>query len=247
MNTLELTLLSGIVFSVTSFVIGLSKSGIPGLGLLLVPIMLIAFPAKESVGMLLPVLMVGDIVAIVSYRKFARKDLLLRVVPIAFVAIILGALLLSRLNNSGMTHLLGWLVLALCAVDLIKSRGWIKNPADNWWFKSIVAGLAGLASTLGNAAGPVMSIFFIMAKLSPQEQLGTAAWFFLFVNIIKLPFFISQGMLQLSWLPTIAWMIPPLLLGALCGKLIVSRIRREVFNAWVRALAIAGGVLLVIK
>ena len=43
---------------------------------------------------------------------------------------------------------------------------------------------------IGNAAGPVMTIYFLSIGFKKNKFIGTAAWFFLFVNVFKVPFHI---------------------------------------------------------
>ena len=106
--------------------------------------------------------------------------------------------------------------------------------------------VAGFATMTANAAGPVTSLYLVMAGLPMLEMLGTVAWFYLAVNAAKIPFSAGAGLLSVRGLAIDAALIPALLLGASAGKVIIARIDQKVFESAVLVLSLGSGVLLLL-
>ena len=84
---------------VSALIIGATKTGIVGIAILVVPLMASVFPAKESTGILLPLLIFGDIFAVSFYRHHARRSVLLRIFPFTIVGVIIGFFFMGRINS----------------------------------------------------------------------------------------------------------------------------------------------------
>ena len=174
---------------VTATLVGVAKTGVSGMAILVVPLIAMVFPAKESVGALLPLLIVGDILAVFYYRRHAQWGQLLRVVPGIAAGMMAGAVFLSRLDNDSMRIFLGVFVLLLLIVEGITRYLNVSDFKKNRFSAILVGIMAGFGTTVGNAAGPIMGIFLVMMGLDKKQLMGTGAWFFLIVNTSKLPIF----------------------------------------------------------
>jgi uncharacterized membrane protein YfcA len=142
--------------------------------------------------------------------------------------------------------LLGGIILALLALQIARQRfGW-ETSSDRRWVVSVTGLLAGFGTTVGNAAGPVMSIYLIGQKLDKQEFLGTAAWFFFLVNLSKIPLYTAFEMITPQTLTLDAALVPVVVLGALIGIYIAQRIPQQLFNLLVLVLAGIAAVRLII-
>jgi len=139
---------------------------------------------------------------------------------------------------------LGLLVLAMVALDLLRRRLRWDALAHHPVATAMVGMIAGTATTLGNAAGPVMNLYLLARGLPRHEFVGTAAWFFLLVNLTKVPVFISQQMLTLELARLTAFMAPLVLLGALVGRVLVRRVSEKLFQQIVLTLSILAGLRL---
>ena len=191
----------------------MSKAGISGMGMFVVPVLASVFGAKESTGIVLPMLIMADIFAVIYYNRHANMDLLKKVafatIGGVFVAIWIG----DVLNDSQFSILLATVVI-LGTIIMIwnETRKSVEAIPNNWFFASTAGFLGGFTTMIGNAAGPVMSIFFLALRLKKNNFIGTAAWFFLLVNIFKVPFHVTiwhtinldTFLLNLTMLPLIA-------------------------------------------
>ena len=215
--------------------IGLAKNGVPGLGILVVPLLAHAFPARESVGILLPMLIVGDVTAIILYRRHAQWRKLLGLLPYVILGGIVAGFVLARLDNESLRPLLGALILGLLVLELIRMRAnWIRLPHHPLFVGGIGVS-AGFATTIGNAAGPIMNLYFLSRALPKHQFVGTAAWFFFVVNASKVPLYVHLDMITGQTLLLNVAMVPLILLGALAGYKLLPVIPQKLFNGLVLA------------
>ncbi len=210
--------------------IGLGKSGVPGLGILVVPLMAHAFPAKDSVGILLPMLIAGDLMAIAIYRRHAQWRKLLGLVPYVVAGMVAAAFVLARVDNASLRPLLGGLILLLLLLELARMRLRLDNIPHNPLFSASIGASAGFATTVGNAAGPIMSLYLLSRELPKREFVGTAAWFFFVVNSAKVPLYAQLGMITGRSLLFNLAMLPLIGLGAYIGMRLLPRIPQRIFN-----------------
>lgn len=223
---------------------GLAKTGLPGCGILAVPLIAMVFPAKLSVGALLPLLIVGDVCAVTFYHRHAQWKKLLELFPCVLVGIALGALVLWKINSSQLKPLLGGLILILLGLELARRRfGW-ENFPHRPWFVILMGSLAGFATTLGNVAGPIMNIYFISKGFKKDEFMGTTAWYFLIFNCVKIPIYAGLGMINQTALEFDLFMIPAVLAGAFAGRLLLGIVPQRAFNFIILFLAAVAAIRL---
>ena len=252
----DLSLSTWLLFVLAALIVGLAKTSIGGLGTLSVVIFASQLPARESTGALLPLLMVGDVLAVAAYRRHANWRLLARLFPWLAVGVVLGAVFVAYVDDSAMRRSIGIVLLALVAVQLFsrhdRASGWRTDPNASHRTRvqqiatASVGICAGFVTMVANAAGPVTTIYFLMAGLPMLEFLGTGAWLFLVVNLFKLPFSIGLGLIDASSLGTDAVLAPVVLLGAGIGYLLVRRINQRQFEWLALALAAVSSVPLVL-
>lgn len=220
-----------------ALVVGISKSGVPGLGTLAIPLLAMVFPARLSVGALLPMLIAGDIFAIVHYHRHARWRSLWGLFPFVFLGMGLAALVLARITDEALRPLLGLLVLAMILLDQFRQRmGWHHLPRHPA-FIGMTGTTAGFATTVGNAAGPIMSVYFLSHDLPKENFMGTQAWYFFLVNTAKVPLYAALGMITRESLRFNLWMLPIIAVGAWIGIRILPRIPQQIFKTIVLSLA----------
>lgn len=222
------------------------KTGMPGLSLLFVPLMAMIFPAKESVAILLLLLLIGDCFAVTFYRHYAQLRTIFRLFPGVAVGIGLGSLALSHLDNNTIKPVLGWLVVGMLALDLFRRLHPEKFNAGGVIGSFLVGIIAGCSTTVGNAAGPVMGLYFLMMNLKKTQFMGTFAWFFLTVNVCKVPIYVHLGMINLSTLYLCAMMAPLTIAGALTGKKLLNIIPQKVFEQMILWLSAVSAVWLIV-
>lgn len=229
-----------------AFLVGLSKTGIPGLGILSVAFFALIFPPRESTGIVLVILMVGDIFAIASYRRNASWTHLARLFPWAVAGVVLGYFALGRVDDTQMRHLIGVIVVALVVFQFVRSRQ--AAPADDEaqlprrWVAPLAGITAGFTTMVANAAGPIMVLYFLAMRLPKLVFVGTGAWYFFTLNIFKTPFSASLGLINLSSLWVDLWLAPFCIAGALIGRPLLERINQKVFELVALALTLLAGL-----
>jgi uncharacterized protein len=232
-----------------ALLMGIAKTGVPGASIPAVAFMAEAFPdnTKLSVGAMLPLLIVGDIVAVSYYSRHTQWHRLLRLFPYVVLGMVPGYLVLWKIDSDSLRVVLGGIVLGLLGLHIGRTRlGWQRIP-DQWWFMAITGMLAGFGTTVGNAAGPVMSIYLVSQGLDKHGFIGTAAWFFFIVNVSKVPFYLLLGNITVTTLHVDLLLVPLLLAGALGGVFLLKRIPQTVFNALVLGLAAVAALRLIIS
>ena len=247
-TALEWTL--GIIASV---LIGISKTGVSGLGVLSVVLFALAFPSKVSVGIVLPVLICADVVAITSYRRHAVWSHLFRLFPWTAVGVVLGYIAMGRINDHQVAHFIGVISIALVAMQLWRRQVVATNPekADavphKWWFAAAMGILAGFTTMVANAAGPIMILYLLAAGLPKLEFMGTGAWFFFIVNCFKVPFQASLGGVSAHTLSLDLVLGPAAIIGAFIGRAILPKIKQVVFENLALTLTVAAGIKLLLQ
>ncbi len=219
--------------------IGVAKSGFSGVSMLHVLIFASLFGAKESTGVVLPMLIVGDILAVRTFRQHARWDYIRRLLPPAALGVIAGAFLVQRISEAQYKPLIGLIILALTALQLL--RLWRPALFDHVphtrWFAWGMGLLVGITTMLANGAGPIAAVYLIAVSLPKLEFVGTSAWLFLIINCFKVPFSIALGLIHPDTLLLNALLIPAIVVGLFIGRWLVHRIPQRMFDALLLAFA----------
>ena len=219
--------------------VGLAKTGIPGLGILLVVLFANVLPARASSGVVLPLLILGDLAALASYRRNLVWSHLWRLVPWAAAGVVAGWLALGRLDDAWTARTIGALILAMLALHFWRraraARGDGSPPARG---TAAVAGLAaGFTTLVANAAGPVMTLYLLAMRLPKLEFLGTGAVFFFLINWFKVPFMANLGLIDAASLGLNLRLAPAVLLGAWLGRIVARKIDQKTFETTALVLA----------
>ena len=222
--------------SLAAFLIGLSKTGVPGVGLASVMLMVYAFPGmeKNSTGAVLPLLVVADCFGVYYHNKNVQWGRLRQLFPPVLVGLVLGSLVLERLTNEQFPIFLGVIILLLLGLEFLRSRLKWDSVPHHPGFRWFMGGAAGFTTLVGNAAGPVMSIYMASQNLTKEGIMGTWAWFFFCMNLTKIPF--TSGMIfpNLQMItPQTLWfdlqLIPAIVVGAVIGKRLYAVIPEKYF------------------
>lgn len=212
-----------IMLFIVALLLGMSKTGVSGLGLMVVPLLAFGFGARESTGIMIPILIIADIYAVTHYHRSAHWKYIFKLLPWATLGILAGVLTGKMISGDQFRMLLSGMVIAglviMVARDLMRKDESIPtHPA----FAILLGVLGGFGSMVGNAAGPIFAVYLLAMRLPKNVYIGTGAWFYLIINLIKLPFHIfvwktiSAGSLSLDLVA-----IPAILLGAWSGIRIV--------------------------
>ena len=245
---IEFTYLQWIISILCALIIGFAKSGIPGTGIIVPPIMASIMPARESTGFVLPMLIMADILAIICWRRYVDWFQLIKLMPWAWLGIFLGYLGMEQISNEGLKVFIGTLILILMALSWMRDK---ILPDDkipgHWLFAAFMGTLAGANSMMANAAGPVMIIYLMAMGLSKENFIGTSAWFFWIINLSKLPFSHRLDLINPESLLANLALLPFIIAGGVTGILLVHRISQKVFDNVVKLLAAGAAVYLVLS
>ncbi|MEV0369228.1 sulfite exporter TauE/SafE family protein [Streptomyces sp. NPDC050636] len=224
-----------------ALLVGVSKTAISGVGALSVALFAAVLPAKESTGALLPLLLVGDVLAVGAYRRHADWPALLRLLPSVAAGILLGVAFVAETGDTVIRRTIGALLLAIVLHHLWQ-RARNRRPSDadsgtdevtgrQRHVRALLFGLvAGFATMVANAGGPAMSLYLLSSGFTMLGFLGTGAWFFLILNVVKLPFSIALGLITAGALALDAVLALAVLVGAVIGRACVHRINQSLFE-----------------
>lgn len=229
---------------VTSVMVGISKTGLPALGILLAPLFAEVMPARASTGALLPLLIVADAFAVFFWRRHGSWKHLVRLLPWAVVGIVAGYFAMGRINDLQMRYVMGAIVIVMLAVNVYREYVMGKDAPipTSWWFAAIAGFLAGVTTMVANAAGPVTMIYLLSMRLPKKEFIGTSAWYFFILNWLKVPFSINLGLITAPSLGFDAVLAPAVVAGAIGGLFLAKGVPEKAFMIAVQALTLVSAV-----
>ncbi|MCW1098241.1 sulfite exporter TauE/SafE family protein [Streptomyces sp. RS2] len=256
MDTMTLWHLTGWEFAALAFaalLVGFSKTAVSGANTVSLAIFAAVLPARASTGILLPVLIAGDVLAVLTYRRHAHWPTLWRLFPAVGVGVVVGTLFLVWADDAVVRTSIGVILLFMAAVTV-----WRRRRADAAEQPDEVTSrtgrvkarsygvLGGFTTMVANAGGPVMSMYLLSAGFRKLGFLGTSAFFFLIVNVSKLPFSAGLGLIDGHSLLLDAVLVVFVVPGAFLGKWAVNRINQRLFERLVIAATVVGGLQLLL-
>ena len=234
-----------------AFMVGVSKAGITGLSILSIALFNHVFPSsKQASGLVLPLLIFGDFVAVFSYRKHTQWHYLWRLFPWTAIGVVLGYFALGRVSDHTARIMVGWIIVSLVALSYW--RRYKSVPSDkpaaaiHWSIGAAIGMTAGFITLVANAAGPLMAVYLVAMRLPKMEYIGTAAVFFMLLNLFKVPFMVDLGLITVQSFAFNLALAPAVLLGALAGRWLLVRVNQNLFEQLVLLLSAIGGILLIL-
>jgi uncharacterized membrane protein YfcA len=236
------------LLALAAAIVGVSKTALPGATTISVAIFAAFLPARTSTGALLLLLIVGDVFALLTYRRHAHWPTLLRLAPPVAAGIVLGALFLAFASNSIVKPVIGVILLGMVAITLWRRRTASTDAITHTNLPATIGygTLGGFTTMVANAGGPVMSMYLLAMRTPVKVFLGTAAWFFAIVNIVKLPILIGLGLITVPVLLLDVVLIPLVVAGALLGRWMIPHIHQVLFDRIVLVLTIVGAAYLLV-
>lgn len=243
---MDLDIFGWVVVGLCAVMVGIAKTGIPGIGILVVPLMALVLPARKSTGILLGILILADLFAIFYHRRNARWGHVIRLLPAAFAGIVAGYLIMSQVNDRQLKPIIGAIVVVMLGINYwrTRTRGQDTPIPAQWWFAVGLGFIAGVTTMMANAAGPVMIIYLLAMRLPKIEFVGTGAWFFFVVNWLKVPLSASLDLMTVESVKLDLMMLPFIAVGAAAGIFFLKRIPQKAFSTIVQILAVAAAIKL---
>ena len=248
---MSITFLGWLYLVLAAGIIGISKTGFPGAGILAIPLVALVIPAKASTGLILPMLLVGDVMAVVFYRRHAVWKYLAKLMPCAAVGIVIGDQCLGVISDRQLKPLIGGVILVLLMANWWRDRrlakaGQMRVP-EGWWFAVVLGVLAGITTMMANAAGPIVIIYLLAMRLPKTAFIGTGAWFYLVLNTFKIPFSWHRGLITVQSLWLNAKLAGVIVVGGMLGLWLVKHVPEKTFTRFVQLLAALAAVQLVVS
>ncbi|MFD5073657.1 sulfite exporter TauE/SafE family protein [Streptomyces sp. NPDC058371] len=256
MNTMTLwhiSLWEFAALAAAALLVGFSKTAVSGANTVSLAIFAAVLPARASTGALLPILIVGDVLAVLTYRRHAHWPTLWRLFPAVAAGVVLGTLFLVWADDGVVRTSIGAILLLMAAVTLWRRRAARDDEPDSVATRTgrvkarSYGVLGGFTTMVANAGGPVMSMYLLSAGFRKLGFLGTSAFFFLIVNVSKVPFSVGLGLIDGKSLLLDAALAVFVLPGALLGRWAVNRINQRLFERLVIAATVVGGVQLLLR
>lgn len=246
LNSLELNNLQWLLFMLCGLLIGLSKTGLSGAGLMVVPLMAGIFGGKNSVAILLPMLIVADVFAVKYYNRHANWRYVVLLLPWAVAGIIIATFVGKIINDIQFKKVLASLI--FIGIVLMLWQDFKRNKSnipDSWWFAAILGLAGGFTTMVGNAAGPIMSLYLLSMRLPKNSYIGTGAWFFFIVNVIKIPFHVFVWKtINLQTLIVDISVIPAIIVGVILGIKIVRLFPENIYRLFIIATTVLSALFL---
>jgi uncharacterized membrane protein YfcA len=221
-----------VVIAILGFMIGFAKGGMGGLGVLLTPILALVLPVASAVGVLLPMLMVGDAFAVYMYWKEWDLDLVKRMLPTGFAGALVGTFLLSSISTDGLRIILGIFVMGVVVYKFLSDRIQAVRYEPKAWHAPAVGFLTGIASGMFNSGGPPFNSYLLFQRLKTRCFIATTAIFFALLNIIKVPGFLYTGVLDLPLLFSLWWVFLFIPLGIWVARMTLIHVSPAAFE-WI--------------
>jgi uncharacterized membrane protein YfcA len=241
------TQLNWLLFIICGILIGVARSGLSGAGFVIVPIMAGIFGGKLSVGIVLPMLIFADVFAVNYYHRHATWRYIFFTMPWALLGIIIATIFGNLIDDDTFKTFIAIMVLLGIALMIIQD-GFLKSQKipDNWWFAGILGLTGGFTSMIGNAAGQIMSLYLLAMHLPKNRFIGTAAWFFLIINLTKVPFHVfSWNTITIQTMMVDLVSIPTILIGFFIGIRIVKIIPEKIYRYFIIASTILAALSLI--
>jgi len=247
-TTLDITTTAWVLALTAAFVIGISKAGIKGIAIINVTLMALAFGAKESTGLIVPLLVVGDAFAVVYYNRHAQWKYIVAFLPWMILGILIGTAIGKDLPETTFKISMAVIILGTVLMMYWWDRKKSKNVPTHWAFAGFIGTMAGITTMIGNLAGAFSNIYFLAMRLPKNEFIGTAAWLFFIVNIFKLPFhiFIWKTITPETLIINLK-LVPGIILGIIVGVRLVKIIKEQFYRRMILVLTAIGAVLILFR
>ena len=236
------------VWIVMGLFIGLSKTGFLAITSVTIPLIALIFGAKESTGLILPLLCFADIMAVLYYHRHADWKCILKLLPWSLAGFAVALLVERLVPVQAFKYLIGGSIFAgLIVMIWTDRRSKDKPPPSYWWFSALFGIVGGFASMVGNVAGPIMAVFLLSMRLPKNSFVGTSAWFFIIINYLKLPIMIFFWKnITVKTLLFDLTLVPVIIFGAVLGIFLIKKTPESVYRKTIMILTFISTLFLFI-
>lgn len=245
---LPFSFFQGSLALLSAFIIGLSKAGIKGIGVIAIPIMAIGFGMKSSTGLVLLILIAGDLFAITYYFRYVEWHYVKRLLPYVLLGVLLGVWIGDIVPEQIFKQILGWIILLSVIFLFYWEFRKMKRVPTSGWFGAIMGLIVGFTTMVGNLAGPFADIYFLAMQLPKNRFIGTVAWLFFITNLFKVPFHIFVwGTINAEMAIFSIWLLPGIALGVLIGIQLIKIIQEHHYRRLTLLLTAMGALFILLR
>ena len=227
------------------FILGLSKAGIKGPSVIYVTLLALVFGGRASTGILMPLLLVGDVFAVIYYQKHVIWNHLFRLLSWmavgVLIAVVIGKDLEEEFFKKIMAITIFISVIFMFWWDLKRNKSIPNYPV----FRPFLGLFAGFNSMIAGVGGAFANLYFMAMQLPKKQFIGTISWLFLLINCFKVPFHIFVWKtITFESLMINFYLIPAEIIGLLIGVRIIKRINENQYRIFILAFTAIGALVL---
>jgi uncharacterized protein len=237
------------VIATVALLIGMSKTGVHGAGMLAVPMLATVFGGQRSSGIMLPILCLADVIGVWYYHRHAAWTHLKKLLPWALLGTLVGTVIGEHIDDK-----LFKIIMAVIIIISVVIMIWLErtNKEEDIphakWFAATTGVAGGFTSMVGNLAGSVMAVYFLSMRFQKNSFIGTTAWFFMIINWMKVPFHVwrwetinvNTFLLDLATLPLI-------IVGAYLGIIIVKRLPEKAYRWFIIGMTLLAAIMMFVR
>ncbi len=244
----NLSITQWVVISLTTFLLGISKSGIKGIGIIIVVALAFVFGEKASTGILLPLLICADICAVIYYNRHANWTYIFKLLPWMIAGVLVGVWIGHDISEVLFKKIMALIIIASVLIMVYSEQRKSMEIPKRFLFSSVTGFLAGFTTMIGNLAGPISNIYFLAMRLPKNEFIGTAAWLFFIINVFKLPFhFFVWKTITKETLVLNSVLVPLLIASFFIGAAIVKLISNTNYRKFILVVTALGGLTMLFR
>ncbi|TDF42049.1 sulfite exporter TauE/SafE family protein [Alteromonadaceae bacterium M269] len=230
-----------------AFFIGMAKTGVHGISMFSVPLLALIFGGKMSSGIMLPMLIMADLFAVYYYHRHANWTYLIKLFPSAAAGVLFGTWVGNLIDDQAFRLIMSIIIFGSLAIMIWMEKLKKESIPNYLWFALLMGFLGGVTTMIGNLAGSVMALYLLSMRLPKNEYIGTAAWFFLAINVFKVPFhLLSWHSITLDSFSLNLICLPFIGLGAWAGIYIVKQIPERHYRWLVISMTAVAAAMLTI-
>ncbi|SNX69497.1 hypothetical protein SAMN05878503_10469 [Cereibacter ovatus] len=211
-----------------SVLVGMSKGGLPVVGMMSVPLLALVISPVTAAGLLLPIYVVSDLFGLYAYRREFDARVLKILIPASAVGVFFGWLTASAVSEAMVGGLVG-LIGGAFALNLLLRR--TDPPAK---VARVTPGLlwgtaTGFTSFVSHAGAPPYQVYVLPLKMPKTVFAGTSTILFAWINAVKLIPYAALGQLSVANLKVAAWLMLPAALSVFAGYRLVRVLPQDLF------------------